>query len=85
MLNIVGLWKKIVRDSQGDSTTLLTLRLDGTYSKDLAIIVTGPYSSRRFGGIHDGTWSIDGHCVRLSGGDGWPPSTEDLRQFQRIG
>jgi hypothetical protein len=84
MLNS-GTWKKVVTDRQGGCTTLLTLQPDGTYLKEMTVVMAGAFYARRLGGSHQGTWSVhDGNRIHLSGGDGWPPSTEDLGEFQKI-
>ena len=79
-------WLKSSGDMVASHTTLLTLRSDGTYTKQFEAAVGGAlaYISTGFGGTHDGTWTREGDLVYLSGDGVWPPYTEDLKLFRQI-
>jgi hypothetical protein len=83
---VTTVWLKNSGDIVASHTTLLTLRSDGTYTKQFAAAVGGPLASlsRGFGGIHDGTWTREGDLIYLSGDGNWPPYTEDLKLFRQI-
>src|SRR3569833_2190091 len=55
----VGTWRKDVVDSRSNSTTILTLRQDGAYTKRLTSLVDG----RNYGGTHSGTWTANGSQI----------------------
>lgn len=70
-----------------DSRTVLTLRADGTYTKEfsarvgagigVASFVSGP-------NVHSGTYKRSGSLVHLSGDGRYSPYTEDLSLFRKV-
>lgn len=79
-LRFVGAWVRQTSDPEASQKIILILRSDGTYRKTLDALVRGvPY-----GGTHEGTWTMSGTVVQLSGNRTWPPYSHDLSKFQRL-
>jgi hypothetical protein len=76
----VGTWLKEVSDATAQQKITLVLRRDGTYRKTLHAVIQGV----SYGGTHEGTWSINGTIVQLSGDGKWPPYSHDLSEFRQI-
>ena len=81
-----SVWLKSDGDMIAGHSTLLSLRADGTYTKQFGASVGGGLASvsGSFGGTHEGTWTQEGQFLHLSGDGNWPAYTEDLRLFRRL-
>jgi hypothetical protein len=84
-------WLKRSSDQTVTGTTRLTLRSDGTYTKELAVESNPECSPGKanplvnaLGGTHHGTWTRQGDLIHLSGDGNWPACTETLSLFQRV-
>jgi hypothetical protein len=74
---LVGHWMMTIDDHTFRATYYIELHPDGTYLKIMRSSMAG------IGGTHYGTWRSSGPYVYLSGDGHWPPTTEDLRNYQR--
>jgi hypothetical protein len=81
--DLVGVWFKETADISTFERLTITLRPDGTYTKEslqrISIYGTGYIPAK-----HDGTWRASGTKVSLSGNGTYPGSTHDLAIFTKL-
>jgi hypothetical protein len=80
---LVGVWFKETADLSSFQRLKLTLRPDGTYTKESWMRMSA-YGTGYIPGRHDGTWRSSGSVVYLSGDGNYPASNHDLSGFERL-
>jgi hypothetical protein len=84
-MSLSSRWQKIAGDGFCSSTAILTLSRGGRYRYEFsALIASGTYAGE-YGGVHEGTYTVTGDEVSLSGDAKWKSSVHSLRDYQLLG